>query len=199
MIDQLFENFRTGNDTVTAFAARYGLAIPVGRRAIQPLVEPALCRRDHGLFLKRANEYVRIAEQPEQKRLELEKQLVKLPKMNSIVGLLLTALNPVPDPVETDLTLTARLRCATVALACERFRIKTNRWPANLDELPKELLPSLPNDPFTGQPLLFRRLDDGVVVYSVGIDGDDGGNLGTELRPTRGRDIGFRLWDREKR
>jgi hypothetical protein len=88
----------------------------------------------------------------------------------------------------------ARARCALAAVAAERHRLARGDWPASL-----AVLGPLPDDPFTGQPLLLKRLADGLVVYSVGFDGaDDGGALVTydfdpTLRP--GTDIGFRLWD----
>ncbi len=90
--------------------------------------------------------------------------------------------------------LLARLHSAAIGLACERFRQANGRWPADLAEL-KDLLPTVPLDPYDGQPLRYRRLDDGVVVYSVGPDRqDDGGNL-SYGNPQPGEDVGFRLWD----
>jgi len=45
----------------------------------------------------------------------------------------------------------------------------------------------LPVDPFTGQPLRFRKLETGYVVYSVGENGvDDGGE--------EEKDITFRVF-----
>jgi len=62
-----------------------------------------------------------------------------------------------------------------------------------------QYLSQVPDDPFVDGPLRLRRLDDGLVVYSVGPDGiDNGGNIGTSGR-TRGTDLGFRLWDVKQR
>jgi hypothetical protein len=96
----------------------------------------------------------------------------------------------------------AEARCAAVGLACERFRLKSGRWPKGLSELPADLLPGgVPFDPFDAKPLRYRNLDDGVVVYSVGPDGtDDGGTLARSgLQPATGTDVGFRLWNPEHR
>ena len=101
----------------------------------------------------------------------------------------------------------ARLRCATVALACERFRIENGRWPVILDEIPTAVLPAVPTDPYTDKPLLYRQFDGGIVVYCTGPDGtDDGGEVltttGLPLRKTDGVqkvDIGFPLWNPESR
>jgi hypothetical protein len=58
------------------------------------------------------------------------------------------------------------------------------------------LLAEVPLDPYDGQPLRYRRTEDGVVVYAVGDDGvDNGGNLDRERPNQPGVDVGFRLWD----
>ena len=50
-------------------------------------------------------------------------------------------------------------------------------------------------DPYDGAQLRYRRLADRVVVYSVGLDGqDNGGNIG-KVPNVPGTDLGFRLWD----
>lgn len=52
--------------------------------------------------------------------------------------------------------------------------------------------PEVPLDAYDGKPIRYRRLADGVVVYSVGADGkDDGGKAGA--------DLGYRLWDVDRR
>jgi ABC-type transport system involved in multi-copper enzyme maturation permease subunit len=95
----------------------------------------------------------------------------------------------------------AELRCAVAALAAERFRRRHQRWPERLDELTPDFLEKLPADPFGGAALRYRRLADGVVIYSVGLDGrDDGGDvLGIPWLERTGKDLGFRLWDVSKR
>ncbi len=93
----------------------------------------------------------------------------------------------------------AELRAAVLAVGCERFRLRDGRWPSSLAELPADLTPADTTDPFTGQPLVLRRLADGLAVYGLGRDVvDDGGRLGPALRTTEakpGQDVGFRLWD----
>jgi hypothetical protein len=99
-----------------------------------------------------------------------------------------------------DWRIKARLRCAATAVACERFRQANNRWPDTLAELPKDVLAVVPLDPFNGQPLRYARTADGVMVYSVGPDRtDDGGSLAYDSLPQPGQDVGFRLWDADRR
>ncbi|MFO0810887.1 MAG: hypothetical protein U0746_19840 [Gemmataceae bacterium] len=95
----------------------------------------------------------------------------------------------------------ARLRSAAVALAIERYRRANGDWPKSLADVGP-----LPDDPFTGKPLAYRRTTDGVAVYSLSFDGkDDGGAMidpryydrtGAGAWPD---DVGFRLYDVKRR
>lgn len=69
---------------------------------------------------------------------------------------------------ETHLRLRADLLTAAAAIACERYRIANGRWPESLEAIPKSILKEVPTDPYTGQPILYRKLADGIAVYSVG-------------------------------
>ena len=64
------------------------------------------------------------------------------------------------------------------ALAIERFRLaRAGKIPAALPELVPDFLPAVPRDLFDGQPLRFKTLARGYVVYSIGADGVDDGGL----------------------
>jgi hypothetical protein len=106
-------------------------------------------------------------------------------------------------------TIDASLRCrgellaVAAGVACERYRQRTGRWPASLEEIPKDILPAVPTDPFTGKPVIVRRVANGILVYSVGPDERDDGGRFEELSDTPGgrktRDFGIRLWDGDQR
>jgi hypothetical protein len=95
------------------------------------------------------------------------------------------------------------LRSMVVALACERYRIQHEgkRWPDTLDDLVKaKLLSGIPTDPIDTQPLRYRRVADGIIVYSIGFDAkDDQGKLGRERYLDPGVDLGYRLWNPDQR
>jgi hypothetical protein len=94
----------------------------------------------------------------------------------------------------------AQVRSLAALIAVERFRQAGGRWPARLDELAPRFLAAVPLDPYDGKPLRYRRLGDGVVVYSVGEDRADDGGVLDRRNPTRpGADLGYRLWDAERR
>jgi hypothetical protein len=92
------------------------------------------------------------------------------------------------------------LRCAVAALAVERYRLARGAWPPDLAAVVPAFLKEVPLDPYDGRPLRYRRGADGVVVYSLGPDGaDDQGALDRSSKPPDGSDVGFQLWDVEKR
>jgi hypothetical protein len=94
------------------------------------------------------------------------------------------------------------LYCATVGCAAERFRLERKRWPADLDELVRaKFLDVVPEDLFDGQPLRLRRSPDGIVIHSVGKDGQYRGDALDRLDDFKQQDHRpeFRLWDVERR
>jgi hypothetical protein len=92
-------------------------------------------------------------------------------------------------------------RCAAAAVAAERYRVRHGRWPAAWDDLVRDgLLRAAPIDPYGGRPLRLKPVADGLIVYSIGVDGsDDGGNLSRSSATPPGTDLGFRLWDAGRR
>lgn len=86
----------------------------------------------------------------------------------------------------------ARIRSATVAIAVERYRrAHAGALPATLGALVPTYLAAPPLDPFCGEPLRFKPLAKGFVVYSIGENGrDDDGDGG------RDQSRGNRLVDR---
>lgn len=82
------------------------------------------------------------------------------------------------------------MEVALTALAVERFRLAHDRWPDDLQELDRQV----PIDGYAGAPLRYRRLDNAVVVYSVGKDGEDDGGEQDGI-VVRDADIAFRLYD----
>ena len=74
-----------------------------------------------------------------------------------------------------DLRGIGRFQTARTALAIERYRQATGNLPDTLSELIPGYLDAIPQDPFDGEPLRYKKLDVGFVVYSIGEDGLDDG------------------------
>ena len=78
----------------------------------------------------------------------------------------------------------ARMGLRLTALAIERYRLANqDHLPAMLTDLVPTFLPSVPQDPFDGQPLRFKPLEKGYVIYSVGPDLKDDGGREWQPRP----------------
>jgi hypothetical protein len=117
---------------------------------------------------------------------------------HSFTRLLLPACDKI---VDAGLRSRAKLLTTAVALACERFRQQTGRWPRTLEEIPKSILPALPVSPFDATPLRYQLLPDGIVVSCfcqddrLNIDGPE------EFREPgmKGFGEGARLWNPAER
>jgi hypothetical protein len=126
---------------------------------------------------------------------QLEPMAIASVKTNPLTKLL-PAVNKV---AEAQWRSVAEARCCVVGIACERYRLKHGRWPDSLAALCPEFLATIPVDPFGGQPLLYTKQDDGVIVHSVGPKrtADRSRRLRAGLPDEI--EIGFRLWNPESR
>lgn len=154
-----------------------------------------LARRAHPWTLRWMSEFVEIAKLPleeqEPRLRELEIQVKNDPPVLS--RLLIPAVLKVSQAFQRS---QATVRCAIMALAAERYRLAKGHWPDSLSALVPEFVGKVATDPYDGAPLRYRRLADGVVIYSVGPDKtDDGGTLDRTNPLRAGTDLGFRLWD----
>ena|ERR1017187_7880894 len=95
------------------------------------------------------------------------------------------------DSAKTEARLQAHLRAVSVALSVERYRVTKNVLPDSLGDLVPEFLTAVPIDPFDGQPLRYKKLAKGYVVYSVGEDGKDDGGAEPKHGYVPGTDITF--------
>jgi hypothetical protein len=157
----------------------------------------------HAWLLLYMNECVEFAKLEPWQR---EQHFVKLDAMRSdlirkeVAPTALVFLPPMRKVSTADLRSLGQLRCAIAAVAAERYRIENNCWPDSLAVLETKQLKKVPLDPYDGKPLRYRRLADGAIVYSVGPDhADDGGNIDRKNPTAPGTDIGFRLWNPDKR
>jgi hypothetical protein len=151
----------------------------------------------HPAMLDLMTRWVAIAQLPVTEQINAEKELDKEVRerraSEPLAVLLLPALQKLADASRRK---HAYLRCTDVALACERYRREHREWPASLDSLCPHFLPRVPLDPFDGKPLRYKRVSDGVLIYSVGNDGIDNGGSLDRKNPTRaGADMGLQLWN----
>lgn len=79
--------------------------------------------------------------------------------------------------LERELDHQARTRVTLAALAVERYRLAEGHLPKSLDDLVPAYMKTVPEDPFDGENLRYRRLKTGYVVYSVNDDLSDNGGI----------------------
>ena len=94
--------------------------------------------------------------------------------------------------VDCEARWSARRATARAAVAVQRFRLKHGRLPNKLADLVPDYLKTVPADPYTGKPVVYRKLKKGFIVYAVGPNGkDDAGRDAGDKPP--GDDISFRI------
>jgi hypothetical protein len=180
--------------------ANFGLRTSMLGTRGDDLIDGARARACQAAYLRYNNELVELAKLPVEQQQDRIKALTPPPQR---LPLLLDALGrdgEDPSAVWAFHRVRAELRCAAAALAAELYRLAKGHWPERLDDLVPDYLPAVPTDPFDGRPLRLRRTEDGLIVYSVGPDGEDnGGNLDRKNERAPGTDLGFRLWDAGRR
>jgi hypothetical protein len=152
-------------------------------------------RADHAQSLEDMNRLVEVARLPAHEQVVEDRKHRAAIKARTPAGMLPRALTPAASKVaDACWRKHAKVRSLMALVAAERYRMKNKTWPDKLEQLTPGLLKSVPLDPFDGKPMRYRKLGDGVVVYSIGSNGvDDGGNIDRSLVPSP--DEGYRLWD----
>lgn len=172
-------------------------------------------KHSHACLLRLETEMVEASklpvEQQSDRLRQIDAEIVKSARRDPIASLLLPAMTKVSEAFQFH---QARLRCARVALAVERHRRAHGSWPAALgvmeggkflDLVPDDVwaVPASPRDDEQAwvpvRSLRYRRTAEGVVIYSIGPDHQDNrGEISNNPRDV-GTDIGFRLWDPDRR
>jgi hypothetical protein len=160
---------------------------------------PGFVASQRAAMLRYLNRGVEIAKlRPEQQPAQLAQWEATAQEQPPLVRLLAPA---VSKTFAAEQRFQAQLRCAAAALAAERYRRQKKAWPGNWDALVTSgHLKEVPIDPFDGKPLRLKRENDGLLIYSVGPDGEDNGGHTDRMNPIgKGLDLVFRLWDVPKR
>jgi len=156
-----------------------------------------LSAREGVIYLDRIEECIRAIHLPACQRRQAIETADAHYRRSLRRGGLLPATDHAANIMRRDVEELLRLDMARAMLAVERHRLAHAGLPDGLDQLVPACLAAVPEDPFRGAPLRYRRLDGGFVVYSVGEDGkDDGGQPEPPKELKKGGetwDIGFRV------
>lgn len=126
---------------------------------------------------------------------EFDSEVRNMPASYFLARLLLPSLSAA---AELNCRISAYLRCTIAGVAAERFRLDKGRLPETLDELVPSYLTAIIVDPFVNKPLLLKKTEHGIVIYSVAKDLVDNGGIvevSNQAQGERAPDIGFRLND----
>ena len=98
--------------------------------------------------------------------------------------------------VEKIAAIQSSIDLARIACALERYRLAHGQYPETLDALAPQFIGKLPHDIINGQPLHYRRTDDGkFLLYSVGWnETDDGGQVAFKKDGSEDREKGDWVW-----
>ncbi len=161
-----------------------------------------MAKRAYPVFLRTMNECLELTRLPIEQQVpafaQMEQKMDGLHGQNKLLDLLLPAL---VKAVQLNQRNQARLRTAITALAAERFRQEHKRWPRSLEDLTDgKYLSSVPSDPYDGHALRIKEVPDWWIVYSLGPDETDNGGFLNRINPVaNGSDLGFQLWNPERR
>jgi hypothetical protein len=202
-IDRLMAALQTGQVSGGGVMREMGMVRDSGESA--PLIEslairfPGFIPSQRAALLRHMTRAVEIAKlPPDQQAREMDQLDATVKQQRVLVRLLAPALNKVANACQRS---RVELRCAIAAVAAEHYRRQKGQWPDKLETLRQAgYLTQVPVDLYDGKPLRFRRLDDGLLIYSVGPDGaDNGGFIDRDKPYSPGSDMGFRLWDVPRR
>jgi hypothetical protein len=135
-------------------------------------------QRYHGEIDRRFDLLIRMAGEPVERRLDPRNALLaELGTLDAAGGQLAAQTAAVfastaMRPMELDGRIVAMQRGALTALAVFERQREVGVFPESLAFLEGE---EFMVDPYTGAPFLYRRTDEGFILYSAGVDRDDDG------------------------
>jgi hypothetical protein len=154
-----------------------------------------LAAREGIIFLDYLDECLRIAHLPAFQRpaaIGAAEAHYGRSRKGVLLGLVDT--RSMPAMIGYELKHVAQLEIARTLLVVERYRLAHGSLPKTLDQLVPGCLAAVPEDPFDGAPLRYKRLHRGFLVYSVGEDRtDDGGREEPRKKQGETYDLVFRV------
>ena len=85
----------------------------------------------------------------------------------------------VHSAIMKEATFEAKMLATRAGLACKIHKSRTGQYPGNLEVLVPDILPEVPIDPFTGNPLVYKIENGELLIYSLGSNEKDDGGRGT--------------------
>jgi hypothetical protein len=103
-----------------------------------------------------------------------------------VTSLLLPALTAASDAEDRTNTQFALVELAASVAA---YHAEHGAYPEKLYDLVPKILPSLPVDLYHAKPFMYRRIDDGYLLYTLGPNGTDDGGSNEQMSVFEGREL----------
>ena len=204
VIDRVFRGLEEGTIPPEHWFVYAGIQNPGPQHYAYYRAYLALLPGDHAKSLELATKYVEASKLPPHEQLAALKR-IEIPKgpPDEIRYIMTRRILPGCEKLaDAGLRCRADLLSAAACVACERFRLKHNRWPCDLNELVPAFLPTVPQNPFDGKPLTYRTFPDRVAVFAFWANSpmkveDWPADLRAGDAPGHG--IGYRVWNPAQR
>ncbi len=134
---------------------------------------------DHLRYLEYMDQYIAASKLPLPDRLKVvtafeEDEKSFFSRFRFLRGNNLGRDNMLNDFLKRDIFHHAQLNTARTALAAEYYRLDhQDQLPTSLTDLMPDYLDAVPIDPYDGQPIKYKIVDAGYIVYSIGEDKTD--------------------------
>ena len=142
---------------------------------------------DTAIYLELMDAYIKgagLALHERQEAVEaIDVELKSIPRTRILVRKIAP---PLSKATKVDMSTIAHLRTARIAIAMQRYRLAADRLPDKLTDLVPEYLDSVPEDPFDGSEMRYKKLDPGFVIYSIGEDLSDDDGKERPSKTTKG-------------
>lgn len=149
---------------------------PLGALAITLYRFTGLADMDAIIYLDLMSDYIKAIQLPSHQCQEAADAVdARFDKTSRIHVLVHTIMPALSRCTTIDLEIAAQHRTARAGLAIERYRLAASKLPDTLAELIPTYMDTVPQDPFDGKELRYKKLETGFVVYSIGEDGNDDG------------------------
>lgn len=146
-------------------------------------VMPEIKRKYDGHYYKFASE---LEKNPISKRLP-DYFLISKPNVISL-----------EEGIKWEAQYQANIEIAKVGLALKMYKIRYGYYPFVLNNISPEILSKIPLDPHTGKNLMYKKLENGFVLYSLGSDTKDDNGTPAYISPFTQLGSGDIVWKSEK-
>lgn len=171
--------------------------------SILPFV-PLILTWDSAAGLDAYGELIGLMSDPIEGRISRIKAIENSPALVAWYSVLSKMLMPsLTRAAELGFRTEGQARAMVAAIAAERFRLATGRWPGTLNELVPAYLDAGPADPIDGKPIRYAIIPEGIKTWTISDDNmnqDDGGDVQRiEAHRTRPKDWGWVIINPELR